>query len=629
MRHDLEERLASSWRRAVAPPAQLTVSEWADKHRRLSSKESSEAGRWRTARTPYLRQIMDAFGDPDIDEVIIRKCSQAGVSEAARNVLGYWITQDPGPCLWVMPSEQTAREAVDERIRPMIRHSIPHEVPTSPRDMSLAILRLRSMELYIGWSGSPASLATRAVRYCVLDELDKFRQFSGHEGGPVALARARTRTFAHRRKIIMISTPTTRDAQISREYELCADRREYFMPCGACKEPQLWTWERVRYPSVPQGERAGNHAERVGAEQLARWECPACGAENDEAQRQRAILRGEWRSCYDGRQARRVAFQLTALSNPWANLSELAAKWLASDNNVGAQQEFENQELARPFEQRITQIESSEYRRKRLANDEGAGVVPAWASVVIASADTQRDGYWWMVRAWGPDFRSRLLDWGFADDLAELRAQTVDNRFTVAEGGGELAPRFLLIDSGGTTTEGGSMTDQVYRFSLTDWGRIIPTKGTGADRPAAAPIQQRRIKYTPPGMTKAPYEIQLSLVDVNYYKDVLAHRIGADDVWQEDESITDDYCAQMSSERKIVTRRGSKVRQRWVAFAGVANHLWDVAVLQCAGADLAAVQLMPTRGDVQTTRQQTPPPPRRRDGGFISRRDDRSWIQRR
>ena len=54
------EALASSmWAEFFRPPANQTVSEWADANRQLSGKSSSEPGPWRTDRTPYLRQIMD------------------------------------------------------------------------------------------------------------------------------------------------------------------------------------------------------------------------------------------------------------------------------------------------------------------------------------------------------------------------------------------------------------------------------------------------------------------------------------------------------------------------------------------------------------------------------------------
>jgi phage terminase large subunit GpA-like protein len=45
----------------LQPPPSLTVSQWADANRVLSQKSSAQPGRWHTARTPYLREPMDAF----------------------------------------------------------------------------------------------------------------------------------------------------------------------------------------------------------------------------------------------------------------------------------------------------------------------------------------------------------------------------------------------------------------------------------------------------------------------------------------------------------------------------------------------------------------------------------------
>ena len=48
----------------MAPEPALLVSDWADKHRMLGSRDSAEPGPYRTARTPYLREVMDALGLP-------------------------------------------------------------------------------------------------------------------------------------------------------------------------------------------------------------------------------------------------------------------------------------------------------------------------------------------------------------------------------------------------------------------------------------------------------------------------------------------------------------------------------------------------------------------------------------
>ena len=56
--------------RLIKPPPKLTVSEWADQFRVLSTEASSEAGKFETARAMYQREIMDAISDPSIEEVV-------------------------------------------------------------------------------------------------------------------------------------------------------------------------------------------------------------------------------------------------------------------------------------------------------------------------------------------------------------------------------------------------------------------------------------------------------------------------------------------------------------------------------------------------------------------------------
>jgi len=48
-----------AWGSGLRPDPDLTVSEWADRHRMLSGRASAEPGRYRTVRTPYMREIMD------------------------------------------------------------------------------------------------------------------------------------------------------------------------------------------------------------------------------------------------------------------------------------------------------------------------------------------------------------------------------------------------------------------------------------------------------------------------------------------------------------------------------------------------------------------------------------------
>ena len=77
--------------KALKPPENITVTEWADKHRILDARTSAEPGNWSTDRTPYLRGIMDAFCDPEVEDITFLKPTQVGGTEALFNILGYSI----------------------------------------------------------------------------------------------------------------------------------------------------------------------------------------------------------------------------------------------------------------------------------------------------------------------------------------------------------------------------------------------------------------------------------------------------------------------------------------------------------------------------------------------------------
>lgn len=114
--HDLErETLELSGRRSGQ-----TVSEWADENRVLVSESSSEPGPWRTDRAPYQREIMDAFTQRGVHEIVVMSSSQVGKSEIELNMMGQAIDNDPGPMLYVQPTDSVAEDYSKRRIAPMI-----------------------------------------------------------------------------------------------------------------------------------------------------------------------------------------------------------------------------------------------------------------------------------------------------------------------------------------------------------------------------------------------------------------------------------------------------------------------------------------------------------------------------
>ena len=108
-------------RRTLTPKEKMTVSECAEKNRRLSGT-SKIKGRWDNDITPYLVEIMDSMNDPDIRQIFFCKASQIGGTEALLNMLIYIILQDPAPAMIVYPTDDLAKEISNTRVKPALRH---------------------------------------------------------------------------------------------------------------------------------------------------------------------------------------------------------------------------------------------------------------------------------------------------------------------------------------------------------------------------------------------------------------------------------------------------------------------------------------------------------------------------
>jgi Phage terminase large subunit (GpA) len=57
----------------------LTVSQWADRHRRLSPEASAEPGNWHSDHAPYQRQMMDVLSSfSEYERVVVETSAQIG-----------------------------------------------------------------------------------------------------------------------------------------------------------------------------------------------------------------------------------------------------------------------------------------------------------------------------------------------------------------------------------------------------------------------------------------------------------------------------------------------------------------------------------------------------------------------
>ncbi|MGE0481264.1 MAG: terminase gpA endonuclease subunit [Phycisphaerae bacterium] len=660
--HDWLPAERAAWR----PLERLQPSAWAERHRVLTRMQSARPGPWRNAHAPYLAGLMDFCARRDLEELTIVKGAQIGVSEAVRNVVGYYAHQEPDPILLVLPDEQSGRKIVAQRIIPLLRDTacLRAQFTSASRDIQLRHVTLANgFTLRLGWSGSPATLAADPCRIVINDEVDKFQPWSGRESDPISLGYARTQTYEGRRLIINISTPTTADGLIWQRYESAAVHYRFVVPCPHCREHQPLTFGQVRWKKFDLGD-AIREAAAVEHEQAAWYECAHCRGEIDEDQRIAMIRAGRWLAAgqtlskegvLSGRPpvGRRVALHLWAGYCLWIPLYRIAAEFLRCKDDSLALMGFANSWLGEPFRQQIAHAKLSVFEGKCTADEAPpARVVPDWAQLLIATADTQKDHFYYIIRAWGAGYRSQRIDHGLATSFDELRERTLDAVFPWEDPGRPpVSVRLLGIDSGGTNSLAGSRTHEVYRFALLDPARIRALKGES--RPSDVPIRTRRITYRPPGVQIVPYPVFLTLIDTQHYKDRLASAIAARlphhrpapattessppnatvetvpvEQWSLNDANDADYNRQMTSEHKVLVRKaGGRQVEAWTPIsAGAANHYWDCEVAQFALADMLRADLLIEAGAQRRSWSERIV---RRDRGerpWISVRSDRPWI---
>ncbi|MBA3708706.1 MAG: phage terminase large subunit family protein [Planctomycetes bacterium] len=616
-------------------PDRQTVSGWATDHRVLTERDSSEPGPYSCARTPYLVEPMDALGDPECSELLIMKAAQIGYSEFLRNAIGFWIAQDSGPVLIVLPTENDAKEVLDERIGPMVEATpcLAEHITGRKRNISRRRIILDNMEVHVAWSGSPGSLARRAIRYLLIDEADKFGEFSGKEADPISLGKKRLTTFGHRAKVAVGSTPTTRNGHTWKLWESIPTKKHYHLPCPHCGDFQPPNWQQVRWPKDLPGDRH-LQAERIELDALAWYECRACEGRIEERHRTAMLGRGVWVA--EGQtidpagilggppvDARRRAYHIPGLLSPWLTYSKLAAEWIAAIGDDALMMDFRNSRLGETYEVQAVSMRSAEFAEK-ITKGHARGVVPLWAGIILATADTQKDHFVYAIRAHGYGWKSRLIDHGKCFTFAELRQKCLDTPFVWEDPGlAHLFPRYLMIDSGGGAIEGEdrSRTDDVYQFSLTDPTRILASKGLGGRSAGRGnPVRMSSIKYAMHG-EEQPVEIGLCVIDVGYFKDILAARIkkpeDAPDAWELHQDVDAEYCRQLASERKIIVREGrAGPSMRWVKVSQHArNEAWDIETMQVALAQLAHVEsldppeVLAHEREQSRIRSQLPPQP--------------------
>lgn len=312
------DRAYDSCALALSPPPSITVSEWADENRVLTTGESGIPGPWRTSRVPYAREIMDRLSPHDpCERVVWMKGAQIAATESGNNWIGYVVHHTPGPMLIVQPTVEAGKRFSKQRLSRLIENSPELKARVKDarsRDSGNTVLmkEFPGGVMIITGANSAVGLRSMPARFIFLDEVDAYPHDADGEGDPVELAIGRTTgPFIDTRKIFMVSTPKIKDHSRIEAAYLSTDQRRYYVPCPECGEMQTIEWKRIKWQT---GDRAG-----------AYLECEFCGAVIEHEQKEKMLAAGEWRATAEGL-PRTHGYHLSSLYSPWLKWGDIAVE---------------------------------------------------------------------------------------------------------------------------------------------------------------------------------------------------------------------------------------------------------------------------------------------------------------
>lgn len=550
---------------------------------------------------------MDALSPSDpCQTVVVKFSSQTGKTEILNNFVGYVIDHDPGPMLVVQPNSKPMGESWSkDRLAPMIRDTpaIRVKVNDSNKRNSENTIGHKSFpggHITVAGANSPAGLASRPIRYLLLDEIDRYE--STREGDPVALAEKRQRTFWNR-KTLKVSSPTFEDMGIDAAYKQCDQKYEWQLRCLHCGERQF-----------PQFKRHFQYDDKDAS--TTRYVCEHCGGVHEGADEYKVKQTGEW-ILVENNGINSKGFFANQFASPFATWAETVDEFISAGKDPEKLQTAINTAFAECWVEPGEQLDENVLLERREVYE---FEVPG-GLVLTAGVDVQTDRLELEVASWAESEESWSVDYQiFEGDPSEaevwkLLTEYVNGARYEAWNGRKYSIAGICIDSGFLAAQ---VVNYVKRSRRS---HIWATKGAaGFQRPFVEGRDARALRLRK--HSKHGYKPEILGVDEG--KSILMSRLRLTKVGEgychfpieRDE----EYFAQLTAEKLVRRlRKGFRIRE-WVNTRD-RNEAFDLRILAHAALRLLDPDwnaLARAAKPAPKTDQSPTPKRKRKRAGFVN-----------
>jgi phage terminase large subunit GpA-like protein len=368
----------------------IAPSNWAEKNLILSS-ESKFSGMFSYNRSPYTREVVDNMRpNSGVEITAVMKCSQSGFTQSvAIPCMVYHIAESPTNIMFLSSSDKMVQNTIRGRFDTVMESSgLSNLLKTS--SVKKANQRTGDTDFKKEFTGgtminatyNASNLRFHSVEVIVCDEYDDAPKTDKKEGNIFDLIMARTKSYADTRRLVFMSSPTTKGiSNIEQVYNL-GDKREWNWKCPHCKNyiPIFWKVEK------PDGTFAGikwkldNDFKLI--EESVHYECQNCGGEIQYKDRYKLNLSGDWVPTCEPKRKRCRSYRHNAICNPpgfesWTDLVNQFLEACPPNNghiDTDALKVFTNTQLGELWEDRGKSPRSTDLMRN--VNNYQIGTIP-------------------------------------------------------------------------------------------------------------------------------------------------------------------------------------------------------------------------------------------------------------
>ena len=568
-----------AFRKAITPPSDMDVVEWACKYVKLP--QSARSPNFDIDSTPWLRWPMLQIADDENKEIIVMAPVGSGKTTMLEGVLPWIIAEEPGPTLITMQTDDDARAWVDTRFHPSLKTNdkVAPLLPTGKNrgNFRKGEILFAHMPLHIG-GANLANLQSKSIRWVYGDEVWIWKD------GMLEEARRRTHDRWNSR-VVLVSQGGSEGDQFDGAFQ-DALIHDYCFKCPSCDERQTYQWKQIKFKHIK------NEAEEWDWEEIKKtvhYECANedCKAKfEDKAEVRRTLsASGEYVSRNNNAKPGRIAATYPAMAVWWIDWSKLVMEWITAQDarkrlNMAPLRQFIQKRLAQswvePNETVTLKGATDAYRMAEYFD----GQKWEFENFRFMTVDVQQDHFWAVVRAWSIEGKSRLLYEGKIDEWEGLRM--LRDRMKVPN-------RCVFVDRGyRPDTVALECRKSVTAEDPNPWNCLLGEEANGY----ATKIGKRRVIKPFSSIQRARTHTGVYYKYVKFSnllaKDTLAALMrGEGNGWQIGVDHSKEYLKQMQNE---VKREVSPGKWRYVVSKQhVGNHLWDVETMQIIAASIYKV----------------------------------------